>query len=103
MSVIIDCQGFESGDAFKHHAENSLEAIATKYANKVDSLNVYATKIPLGFKVQIRLSLPRKKHLQAEGESDIAKKAFNNALVRIGKQLRRLNRYSDDRKKGRIY
>ena len=92
MKVTVSGKQVEIGDAFPAHAESHLDAVVEKYFdNSIDS-NVTVSRAGSGLRIDISVHPGRGILVQSHGEGATAHAAFDLALERIAKRLRRYKR-----------
>ncbi len=89
MEISVKGKHVDVGDALRGHAESQLQSSVTKYfENALDSTVVFS-KEGHGFRADISVHAGRGMVMQGGAEGDDAYGAFDGALGRISKQLRR--------------
>lgn len=93
MDISVSGKQVDVGDAFRIHAEDELTDAVTKYFEKAINAHVVLTKHASTMHVDISVHPgPRGLIVQGHGDADEAYPAFEMALERIKKQLRRYKR-----------
>ncbi len=89
MEITIKGKHVDVGDALRGHAENQLQNSVKKYfENALDSTVVFS-KEGIGFRADISVHAGRGMIMQGGADGNDAYIAFDGALGRISKQLRR--------------
>ena len=89
MEILVKGKHVDVGDALRGHAESQLQSSVTKYfENALDSTVVFS-KEGHGFRADISVHAGRGMIMQAGSDGNDAYSAFDGALARIDKQLRR--------------
>lgn len=97
MEVRVSGHQVDTGDALQTHAEDRMNAIASKYFAKAISANVTVSKAPHAhFKCDIVTHVMQGLMLKADAEAGDAHQAFEKAADKIEKQLRRYMRRLND-------
>lgn len=93
MDISVSGKQVDVGEAFQIHAEDELTDAVTKYFEKAINAQVVLTKQGSSMHVEITVHPgPRGLIVQGHGDADEAYPAFDMALERIKKQLRRYKR-----------
>ena len=93
MDISVSGKQVDVGDAFRIHAEDELTDAVTKYFDKAINAQVLLSKNGASMHVDISVHPgPRGLIVQGHGNADEAYPAFDMALERIKKQLRRYKR-----------
>ena len=92
MEISIKGKHVDVGDALRGHAEDQLQNSVKKYfENALDSTVVFSKEGP-GFRADISVHAGRGMVMQGGADGNDAYGAFDGALGRISKQLRRYKR-----------
>lgn len=92
MNVRISGKQVDLGASFQGHAENSVEAAVSKYFAGGYQSNVVVEKDGSVFQVECNIHLDSGMDLQSTGSSHDVYPAFEQAMDRIEKRLRRYKR-----------
>lgn len=92
MDVKVNGKNMEVGEAFRSHAVSNLTTQVEKYFTRAIDANVTLSRHAYGFRVDISVHPSRGLLVQGTGTADEAYAAFDAALERIAKQLRRYKR-----------
>lgn len=97
MDIRISGHQIATGTALQEHASDKLGAIVDKYFDRALSSHVTFGKAPAGsFTCDIVTHVMQGLILKAEGAAQDAHVAFDNAVAKIEKQLRRYKRRLTD-------
>ncbi|MEK7245445.1 MAG: ribosome-associated translation inhibitor RaiA [Pseudomonadota bacterium] len=101
MEVLIHGKQMDVGEALRGHVESALKTHVAKYF--IRAINAHTTfgRAGHGFRADIAVHPRRGLVVQGSAEAGDAYAAFDNALARIDKQLRRYKRRLNDRHKDR--
>ncbi len=92
-NIIVSGHQVDVGDALRGHATEQLEALARKYFGGAEDVTCTFSRIGNGgFGCAIRVHSGRGLYFDGEAEHAAAPAAFNLALERVAKQLRRRKR-----------
>lgn len=99
MQITISGKHMETGNALKDHVEDTLGAAVSKYFENAISADVIFSKNDHMFQCHISVNEGVKDGIviTSEDESDNVYTAFNGALHKAEKQLRRYKRKLKDR------
>jgi len=90
--ITISGHQLDVGDALREHAAEQLRDVSSKYFGGAEDIAVTFSRTGKGgFGCSIRIHAARG-HFDGEAESGDAYAAFNQALERVAKQLRRRKR-----------
>ncbi|MBN9542309.1 MAG: ribosome-associated translation inhibitor RaiA [Alphaproteobacteria bacterium] len=91
MHINISGQHIDLGDSLRTHVEERLQKSVHKFFEKAVSSEVHFVKHNHNFHCNILVNEGTKQHLviKGESESDDAYTAFDQALIKIEKQLRK--------------
>jgi ribosomal subunit interface protein len=92
MKVTVSGKQVEIGDAFPAYAESHLDAVVEKYFDSGIDSNVTVSRAGSGLRIDISVHPGRGIVVQSHGEGATAHAAFDLALERIAKRLRRYKR-----------
>ncbi len=91
--ITVSGHQVDVGDALRGHATAQLRGIASKYFGRAEDIAVTFSRTGKGgFGCSIRVHAGRNLYFDGEGENAEAAVAFNQALERVAKQLRRRKR-----------
>ena len=101
MKIDISGQNLDTGESFRDYAENNLKKSIDKYFERAIAGSVILKKSLNNFSVKIIVTLTRRTKLETSGSSSDAHAAFDIALGKAEKRLRRYKRrLKDYRAKG---
>ena len=92
MQVTVSGKQIEIGAAFQGYAEGHLEAVVGKYFDRGIDAAVTVSRAGQGMRVDIKVHAGRGFVIQSHGEAEQTQQAFDVALERAGKRLRRYKR-----------
>lgn len=94
MQIHVSGKGVEIGESLRTHIENQVEEQVRKYIDRVTSVNVVVSKEAHLFRVDITGNLGTHAGMvvRARGEVADVYAAFDEALEKVSKQLRRYKR-----------
>ncbi len=94
MNINITGKHMDLGESFQNHVEARLSESISKYLDRVNQLDVVATKQGNRVRVDIHANTGTNSHVtvNSQGEADDAYAAFDTAAVKAEKQLRRYKR-----------
>lgn len=90
MNLSVKGQHVDVGDALRAHIEEKLETIKSKYFNRVTDASVtFSKQASYLFRANVAFHVGHDVHVQATAENSDAYAAFDEAVDRVSKQLRR--------------
>lgn len=92
MHIQIAGKNIDLGDALKERIESGLEAAVTKYFDRATEGNVAMAKDGHLYEADCQVALPSGISLQSRGEADDPYAAFESALDKLEKRVRRYKR-----------
>jgi len=101
MNLAINGKNIDIGEALRGHVEESLNTAVAKYFDNALDGTVTISREAHQFRVDISVHAGRGMVMQGSASSGEANAAFDGALTRISKQLRRYKRRLNARHKGR--
>ena len=101
MDVSIKGKHLDVGDALRGHVENSLKSSVKKYFSNALDCSVVLSHERRAFQAAISVHAGRGIVMKSGGDAGDPYAAFDEALSRISKQLRRYKRKLNDHHKGR--
>lgn len=101
MEILVTGKHLDVGDALRGHVETNLDSTVAKYFNNAVDASVTISRDPDGFRADISAHPGRGLLVQGGATAADVYAAFDGALARIAKQLRRYKRRIRDHHKGR--
>src|SRR5687767_6841655 len=94
MKINISGKHMELGESFQKHVEAKLEEGISKYIDRINTLEVVATKECHRVRVDIHANIGTHSHVAVNGRAEAgdAYAAFDAASDKVEKQLRRYKR-----------
>lgn len=94
MQIHVSGKHMELGDSFQEYVESRLKEGVSKYIDRVNHLEVVATKEGHRIRVDVHTNIGTHSHLAVNGRAEAADvyAAFDAAAEKIEKQLRRYKR-----------
>ena len=99
MQLSVKGKQLDIGEAFRSHIEGSLDRVLSKYFGNVIEAHVTVSRNAHLFHSSVAAHVGRNIHLSAEGEAEEPYRAFDGALERLSKRLRRHKRRLRDHHK----
>ncbi len=100
MDISVKGKQVDVGDALRGHAESHLVDTVTKYFDNALDSNVVFSRDGNGFRADISVHAGRGMTMQGRASATDAYAAFDGALERIAKRLRRYKKRIRDHRKG---
>lgn len=101
MDVAIKGKGLDIGSALRDHVDSALGDAVAKYFSRAHDATVSVSREAYQFRADITVHPLRGVVVQSHGNADDAYAAFDVALERMTKQLRRYKRRLNDHHKAR--
>jgi ribosomal subunit interface protein len=101
MEVLTHGKQMDVGEALRGHVESALKAHVEKYFSRAINAHVTFSRAAHGFRIDIAVHPRRGLVVQGSAEAGDPYGAFDVAIGRIDKQLRRYKRRLNDRYKDR--
>ncbi len=94
MQISVSGKGVDVGEALRNHIENQIEEHVKKYIDRITQMNTVVSREAHLFRVDItgNIGTHAGAVVRGRGESEEVYAAFDIALERISKQLRRYKR-----------
>ncbi len=102
MDLAIKGKGLDVGEALRAHIEAELNGIVAKYFARALDATVAVSREAHRFRADITVHPLKSVVIQGHAAADDAYAAFDSALERIAKQLRRYKRRLNDHHKHRL-
>lgn len=96
MQISVSGKQVDLGEAFQGYAEDHLADVVEKYFDQGIEATVTVSRSRLGLRVDITVHAGRGVVVQSHGEAETAHPAFEAALDRVAKRLRRYKRRLKD-------
>jgi ribosomal subunit interface protein len=90
------------GDTFRTHAQQSIIRTASKYFGQLNTASVHVTREGPFFRCTVNIQMGALKVMSADHQHDSCYVAFNGALAKVEKQLRRAKRELREDKPTRV-
>ncbi len=100
MEISVKGKNLNVGDSLRHHVESNLTADVKKYFDRALHATVVFSREAHLFRADVSVHAGRGMVMQGKGAADEIHAAFDSALERISKQLRRYKRRLRDHHKG---
>src|SRR4029077_2782410 len=94
MQIYVSGKGVDVGEALRSHIENQIEEHVKKYIDRVTSVQVVVSREAHLFRVDITGNLGTHAGMVVRGRGQLEEvyAAFDQALEKVSKQLRRYKR-----------
>ncbi len=102
MQLSVKSKQLDAGNAWRRHVEKALPDIVGKYFDHAQDAQVTLSKDGPDFRVDIAVHVGKRIMVQSRGVSGEARPAFEQALEKVGKILRRYKRRLRDHHKDRV-
>ncbi|MBL6946934.1 MAG: ribosome-associated translation inhibitor RaiA [Rhodospirillales bacterium] len=101
MEITVKGKNINVGDSLRSHVEENLDSDVKKYFDRALHATVIFSREAHLFRADVTVHAGRGMTMQGKGSADEIHAAFDGALDRITKQLRRYKRRLRDHHKGR--
>jgi ribosomal subunit interface protein len=101
-TITVQSSNVDLGEALPQHARESIERVAGKYFGHLTTAAVHFTREGQSYRCTVNIQMGGTKMVTGETLSPDAYQAFNTALSKAAKQLRRKKRVARDDKPSRI-
>lgn len=101
MDIAIQGKNLDVGTSLRDHVERQVDSVVTKYFSRAHNANITITKDANRFRVTITVHPKTGLVVQGHGSAHDAYAAFDSALERIAKQVRRYKRRLNDHHRDR--
>ncbi len=95
--ITIGSGNVELDETFRSEAEESILRTAGKYFGQLTDASVHFNQEGINYRCSVNMKMGGLQMVSAEAQADDAHQAFNQALSKVEKQLRRLKRELRDR------
>jgi ribosomal subunit interface protein len=100
-TITVESSTVDRGAVLPQHARDSIERVAGKYFGQLTTAAVHFTREGQFFRCTVNMQMSGTKRMTGEAQHDDAFQAFNTALNKAAKQLRRKKREVRDDKGAR--
>ena len=101
-AISVQSSKVNLGDTFRNHAQQSIIRTASKYFGQLNTGSVHVTREGPFFRCTVNIQMGALKMMSAEHQHDSCYVAFNGALAKVEKQLRRAKRELREDKPTRV-
>ncbi|HEX2552455.1 MAG TPA: ribosome-associated translation inhibitor RaiA [Microvirga sp.] len=101
-TITVQSSNVDLGEILPQHAREGVERVAGKYFGQLTTAAVHFTREGPSYRCTVNMQMSGTKMMTGEGLSEDAFQAFNTALAKAGKQLRRKKRAVREDKGTRI-
>lgn len=91
-TITVQSSNADLGEMLPQHARESIERIAGKYFGQLTTAAVHFTREGPAYRCTVNIQMSGTKMMSGEALSEDAYQAFNTALNKTAKQLRRKKR-----------
>jgi ribosomal subunit interface protein len=90
--ITVRSSNVELGEALTEHARQGILRSASKYFGRLNRANVHFSRDGIGYRCSAQVQMGGLKAASGEGQDKDIYRAFDQALERVSKQLRRTKR-----------
>jgi ribosomal subunit interface protein len=90
--ILVQSSNVDLGAALQQHARESILRVASKYFGRLTAASVHFTKEGVNYRSTVKMQMGGLNPASAEAQSKDIYLAFNAALDKVAKQLRRAKR-----------
>ena len=101
-AISVQSSKVDLGDTFRNHAQQSIVRAASKYFGQLNTASVHVTREGPFFRCTVNIQMSSLKVMSAEHQHESCYVAFNGALAKVEKQLRRAKRELREDKPTRV-
>ena len=101
-AISVQSSKVDLGDTFRTHAQQSIIRTASKYFGQLNTASVHVTREGPFFRCTVNIQMGALKMMSADHQHDSCYVAFNGALAKVEKQLRRAKRELREDKPTRV-
>ena len=101
-AISVQSSKVDLGDTFRTHAQQSILRAASKYFGQLNTASVHVTREGPFFRCTVNIQMGALKMMSADQQHDSCYVAFNGALDKVEKQLRRAKRELREDKPTRV-
>jgi ribosomal subunit interface protein len=91
-AVTVRSSNVDLGDALRRHSEEGVLRVASKYFGRLNAGAVHFNKEGINYRCTVNMQMGALPMASAEAQNKDIYMAFNAALDKVGKQLRRQKR-----------
>ena len=91
-AVTVQSSDIDLGEALPRHAEEGILRVASKYFGRLVTGSAHFSKEGHNFRCSVNMQMGALKMMSAEAQNKDIYQAFNEALEKVAKQLRRTKR-----------
>ena len=101
-AISVQSSNVDLGETFRDHAKQSIMRAAAKYFGHLNTAAVHVTREGLDYRCTVNIQMGALKMMSAEAQNKDCYAAFNAALSKAEKQLRRAKRELREDKASRV-
>ena len=101
-AISVQSSKVDLGDTFRNHAQQSIVRASSKYFGQLNTGSVHVTREGPFFRCTVNIQMGALKMMSAEHQHESCYVAFNGALAKVEKQLRRAKRELREDKPTRV-
>lgn len=101
-NITVQSSNVDLGDVLPAHARESILRVAGKYFGHLNTAAVHFSREGMNFRCTVNIQMGALKMMSGEAQHKDAYAAFNTALSKVGKQLRRAKREAREDKPERV-
>jgi ribosomal subunit interface protein len=101
-TITIQSSNVDLGEALPAHAEASILRVAGKYFGRLNTASVHFSREGTGYRCSVNMQMGALRMMSAEAQNHNIYLAFNAALEKTAKQLRRAKRELREDKAERV-
>ena len=101
-AITVQSSNVDLGDTFRDHAKQNIMRAAGKYFGHLSTAAVHLTREGLNYRCTVNIQMGALKMMSAEAQNKDCYLAFNAALAKAEKQLRRAKRELREDKASRV-
>jgi ribosomal subunit interface protein len=90
--ITIGSANIDLGDALRTHAESSIRKAAGKYFGRLTDASAHFNREGVNYRCSVNMKMGGLQTASAEAQAADARLAFDQALGKVEKQLRRMKR-----------
>ncbi|GEO18638.1 ribosome hibernation-promoting factor, HPF/YfiA family [Microvirga aerophila] len=91
-TITVQSSNVDLGEILPQHAREGIERVAGKYFGQLTTAAVHFTREGQSYRCTVNMQMSGTKMMTGEAQNDDAFQAFNTALNKAAKQLRRKKR-----------